>query len=370
MLAFGSQIIRFFSRERHQRARTGFGHLTAWCAEQIRVFFDGDRRLGGSGGNAGDFAEEAIHRLAVRLRVAMWIRADVELDVLRLTEQRVELLQAFVSLGGATSIEVILLLCHDDDRLWGHGGEEIAVIEIVGQNTWRTLFHVLRQFVFGITTKRGHKAGRCPHRETRLHAAEPSRLCATAGVSGHAEMFRVDFLACEQVIERSHGIPHEPIAEKLTDQRLRSAHLIVLGCSAAEAGAEFLIQILKALTLTGRINDEAGLALPGESLRETLISLCRFAIERVAADTDHARDRAFLVGGQVEIAGDEKIRAALKDDVFDVVAIAFQSLRHLGIQRRFFGQGAKTITDALLHGLHISLGIGLGLQCLTSGVAA
>jgi hypothetical protein len=56
-----------------------------------------------------------------------------------------------------------------------------------------------------------------PHRETRLHAAEPGRLRAAAGVSGHTEVFGVDFTAGEQVVERTHRIPHEPCAEKFAD---------------------------------------------------------------------------------------------------------------------------------------------------------
>jgi hypothetical protein len=80
-------------------------------------------------------------------------------------------------------------------------------------------------------------------------------------------------------------------------------------------------------------------------------------------------DGAFSACGKVEIAGDEKIRPALKDDVLDAVAIARQGLSDLRVQRRFFGQRAKALVDALLHGLHISLGIRFRFQSITPGIA-
>ena len=104
------------------------------------------------------FAEETIHRLAVWLRIAMWVRSNVDLDVVRLAQQRVDLFQTLISLRRAACIEVIFLLSHDDDRLRSHGSEEVAVIQIGRQHAGRALLAVLRQLVLSIAAKGRHEA--------------------------------------------------------------------------------------------------------------------------------------------------------------------------------------------------------------------
>jgi hypothetical protein len=86
------------------------------------------------------------------------------------------------------------------------------VVQSKRKHTRRTLFRVLRQFVFGIAPDGRHEARRRGHREARLEPAQPCCLCASAGVARDANVPRIDLRAREQIVERTDAVPHKPRA--------------------------------------------------------------------------------------------------------------------------------------------------------------
>ena len=69
-----------------------------------------------------------------------------------------------VFVNRAANVKKVPFLGQDDDRLRGHRGQEVAVIESFSQHARRTLFGISRKLVFEIAAERRHEATGGRHR--------------------------------------------------------------------------------------------------------------------------------------------------------------------------------------------------------------
>ena len=69
----------------------------------------------------------------------------------------------------AANVEVVLLLRQDDDRLGGHAGQEVGVVEPESQCMRRALLGVLRKLVLQVPPHRRDEASRRGHRPATVH---------------------------------------------------------------------------------------------------------------------------------------------------------------------------------------------------------
>src|SRR5205085_9359540 len=88
-----SERARSLLGEGKNRSSAELGHLSPRRTLERLIFFNRQRRLGPRVGDARNAIEPAIHRLAILLRIAVLRRADLNGYVLRLTEQRLVLLE-------------------------------------------------------------------------------------------------------------------------------------------------------------------------------------------------------------------------------------------------------------------------------------
>ena len=77
----------------------------------------------------GHAIEPPVHRLAILVGVAVMRRPDIQPDVVRAPQQRVQPLQAGEGLFDAADVEVVVFLGQEDDRLGRHRGDEVLVVQ-------------------------------------------------------------------------------------------------------------------------------------------------------------------------------------------------------------------------------------------------
>ena len=105
-------------------------------------------------------------------------------------------------------------------------------------------------------------------------------------------MLRIDLRTREEVVERADAVPCPPRAEEFADEFHLVAGMVVLGGGAFDEKRSGGIDILGALALADRVENEAGGAETGETLGKALVGLGALAVLGVAATADDARHLA------------------------------------------------------------------------------
>ena len=289
-------------------------------------------------------------------------RADVQLNVVRGTQQRIESLEPCEGFQGAADIEEVSLLGEDDDGLGGHCRQKVVVVESQGDGPRRALLGIGGEFVFQVSAEGGDETGRSPHRPARFQAAQPGGHRAAAGVAGDADVLGVHLFPRQEIIESADAVPGPPHAKKFAYQELLIACIQMLADANAPFGFESRVHVLQAFSLANRIENKRHVSLSGQSLGKRLIRLRRFAVGGMAADTDHPRQRELAPLGEIQIAGHEKTGAAFKDYFFDFVGVALYRAGDFGVERSPLGIRTEGLADFFANRSDVSFGILFGFE--------
>src|SRR4029077_20031162 len=143
-------------------------------------------------------------------------------------------------------------------------------------------------------------------------------------------------------------------AKELADQKLLVACKKMLADANARSCRCRQMPVLKAFSLSDRIENEDDVAHAGQPLGERLVCLSGLAVFGMAARSDHAGKRKLQSLGNVKIGGDEELRLTFEDYLFDSVRISLDHSRDARIERRLFRKRGKTELDFLPHCVDVS----------------
>ena len=149
----------------------------------------------------------------------------------------------------------------------------------------------------------------------------------------------VDLGPRQQVVDRTHAVPHFPSREAGAGEvRQVAEHRVLAADQVVAAALPRRIPELAAFALAHRIPADDDVAASGETLAEGLV--VRLAVRRVAARHEHRRMLPGLPSGTYTSAVTKTPGQALEDDLLDVVAGHLDPAGHLRVQRSLRGRQA------------------------------
>jgi hypothetical protein len=151
-----------------------------------------------------------------------------------------------------------------------------------------------------------------------------------------------------KIVKTADGVPKLIAGRGFTKQQHLPSRQRVLFIDRTETRvAAGRIRIPNALSLSHWIEGEHHVSKPRQPLAAFLITCIGLAVRRMSHLKKNTRKRRLADGRHIQVGADEKLRAALVDDLLYAISFALESAYGARVQWSFFELGANQLPQRL-----------------------